>query len=91
MTNKSEAEEFIRTANEYLAEAERHFQKENYNIVVGRSQEVVEVGIKGIFRLIGIEYPKVHDVGEMFYEEVHRRFPEEDTKTLGGSGLYQKA
>lgn len=31
-----------------------------------RAQEVVELTLKGLLSLIGVDYPKVHDVGEVF-------------------------
>lgn len=41
----------------------------NYNIAVRRAQEVVELSLKGCLRIIGIDYPKVHDTGFVFAKE----------------------
>jgi len=47
----------------------------SYNLTVRRAQESVELVLKGLLRIIGIEYPKVHDVGEVFVEQVKKKFP----------------
>ena len=47
----------------------------NYSDVVRESQELVELALKGMLRQVGIEPPRLHDVGEMLRE--HReRFPD---------------
>jgi len=47
----------------------RYAQAERaYHVVVRESQEVVELALKGILRLAGIEPPKIHDVGGLIKE-----------------------
>ena len=38
------------------------------------SQELVELSLKASLRMVGVEYPKVHDVGKVLKAE-RRRFP----------------
>lgn len=45
----------------------------NYNMVIRRAQEAVELSLKGVLRILGIEYPKVHDVGRIFAEAVNKK------------------
>jgi len=46
----------------------------NYSDVIRESQEIVELALKGALRKIGIEPPKIHDVGPLVVE--HRdKFP----------------
>lgn len=44
-------------------------ENEDWNLAVRRSQEVVELSLKGALKLLGIDYPKVHDVGFIFLKE----------------------
>lgn len=37
--------------------------------MVRRSQETVELALKGLLMILGIDYPKIHDVGMVFYEQ----------------------
>lgn len=68
--NVDAAENMIREAGDCLEEAQRAHSRSSYNLAVRRSQETVELALKGILRLVGIEYPKVHDVGDVFFEQM---------------------
>ena len=41
------------------------YEKEDYPDVVREAQEVVELALKAVLRLIGVEVPKVHDVSKI--------------------------
>lgn len=41
---------------------------DNFSDVVRKSQEIVELALKGMLRKIGIEPPKIHDVGPLIVE-----------------------
>jgi len=70
-----------------LKEAEWIFEKdlkvaleeENYNLAVRRAQEVVELTLKGCLRILGIDYPKVHDTGYVFMIEAGKKLPFEES------------
>jgi len=48
----------------------------DYNMTVRRAQEVVELALKGVLEILGVDYPKIHDVGPVFIEQVTRKsFP----------------
>jgi len=57
-----------------MAEAEKTLEWElktsmegkDWNLVVRPSQEVVELSLKGVLKLLGIDFPEVHDVGTIF-------------------------
>lgn len=53
----------------------------NHNIAVRRAQEAVELSIKGCLRILGIDYPKVHDAGFVFAREAGKRL-KLDTATI---------
>lgn len=55
---------------------------EDYNLVVRRAQEVVELVLKGALKVLGIDYPKVHDVAPVFSEQVRKKRDEVDEKAL---------
>ena len=42
------------------------FGMKDWNLVVRRAQEVVELALKAALRFSGIDFPKVHDVGKLF-------------------------
>ena len=61
------------TGENLLAEAELDLERVNseyrnkhWNRVVRASQEAVEHCLKGLLKMMGVEYPKVHDVGDVF-------------------------
>lgn len=62
MTNKERARFLLTEAAENLEELKRAFEGTSWNRVVRRSQEVVELSLKALFKLMNVEYPKVHDV-----------------------------
>lgn len=48
----------------------------DYNMTVRRAQEVVELALKGVLEILGIDYPKIHDVGSLFAEHAKKKsFP----------------
>ncbi|MBC8224371.1 HEPN domain-containing protein [Candidatus Bathyarchaeota archaeon] len=47
----------------------------NHPYAVRLSQECVELSLKGVLRAVGIEYPKVHEVSDVFLR-VPERFPD---------------
>ncbi|MCL4498299.1 MAG: HEPN domain-containing protein [Deltaproteobacteria bacterium] len=51
------------------------FEKEDYADIVRESQEIVELILKGISILYGIEFPKAHDIGNLLHENMDL-FPE---------------
>ena len=50
-------------------------QDENHPYAVRLSQECVELSLKAVLKTIGIEYPKVHDVSDIF-PEIRDRLPD---------------
>ena len=51
----------------------------DYNMTVRRAQEVVELVLKGVLEILGVDYPKIHDVGHIFAEQVIKKsFPVEE-------------
>lgn len=59
---------YIRDARTIYDEARESFARGHYHRVVRKCQEAVELGLKGLLRLVGIEYPKSHRVGAILLE-----------------------
>ncbi len=59
----------------YSRDVKNAIQDNDYNIAVRRAQEVVELGLKGALKLLGVDYPKVHDVGPTFVQQVRQKKP----------------
>ena len=74
MNNFESGKDLILTAKRIM---ERDLQKaledKDDNMVVRRAQEVVELTLKGTLKILGIEYPKIHDVGKIFEQTVKRK------------------
>ena len=66
---------YIRQAEARVKDAREAYSEENYPYAVRLSQEAVELCLKAALRLVGIEYPKVHDVSEILLMH-SERFPE---------------
>jgi hypothetical protein len=75
VTNESLAQSYLKKASDRLDVLDLLLGKGAYSDVVREAQELVELALKGMLRSIGIEPPKLHDVGSLLLE--HReRFPE---------------
>ena len=74
MTNHGAAENSLRRARIVLQEAEALSAAGHWNLCVRRSQESVELALKGALAWAGIDVPKVHDVGPMLKANAGR-FP----------------
>ena len=60
-------------------------EDQDYNLVVRRSQEVVELALKGALRILGIDYPKIHDVSDIFARRLKEKmieFPEKHLEKI---------
>jgi len=73
MNNFERGERLIKDAYSYAREAEKSFAEQQWNRVIRRAQEAVELYLKGIMKILNIEFPKIHDVGRVFVEEVRKK------------------
>lgn len=71
----------VKVARSYLRQAEARLEdaldalgEENHPYAVRLSQECVELSLKAVLRAVGIEYPKVHEVSDVF-PGIGERFP----------------
>ncbi|MBF0106291.1 MAG: HEPN domain-containing protein [Deltaproteobacteria bacterium] len=65
MKNKTLAADYILRAGHRLAALEVLMQRRGYADVVRESQELIELCLKGLLRVSGIEVPRIHDVSDI--------------------------
>lgn len=67
--------DYLNRARSRLIDAESSLNRGDYPETVRYSQEAVELSLKSVLRIMGIEYPKIHDVGDILYVNKDR-YPE---------------
>jgi HEPN domain-containing protein len=67
--------DYVRRAKARLAAVDALFAARSWADVVRESQEVVELALKGLLRIAGIEPPRIHDVSEVLTAEKSRLPP----------------
>ncbi len=72
MTSREIARSHLRQARFILGEAERYQRDGVWHLAVRRSQESVELALKGLLRAAGLEVPHVHDVSALLVEHSAR-------------------
>jgi HEPN domain-containing protein len=72
MTTNELAAGYFRKCDDRLAAIEVLLSRGGYSDVVRESQEVVELALKGMLRCVGVDPPKVHDVGALLLEHAER-------------------
>jgi len=75
MSNVEMAKSYVRQAVYRLSIAERALEDGNYPFVIRMCQEAVELSLKTMLRLLGVEYSHEHDVGFMF-KRLAERLPQ---------------
>jgi HEPN domain-containing protein len=74
MNNREKGEELIARAEGIIErEISGALEDEDFNMVVRRAQEAVELTLKGALTVLGVDYPKVHDVSRVFRDVVQRK------------------
>ncbi|MBI5525737.1 MAG: HEPN domain-containing protein [Deltaproteobacteria bacterium] len=65
MTNLNVAAAQLKDARIILEEAKESFEKGHFHRTVRKCQESVELALKGLLKLKGVEYPKSHKIGKV--------------------------
>lgn len=73
MNNFQRGEKLLSEAENISRELTNIFESNLPNLAVRRAQEVVEISLKALLKMMGIEYPKVHDVGSLLQEVIKKR------------------
>jgi HEPN domain-containing protein len=69
------AMDYMRRAKSRLIDAESAFKRGDYPETVRYSQECAELSLKASLRAVAVEYPKVHDVGDVL-KVCRNKFPD---------------
>ncbi len=72
MRNSGLAADYVKRAEARLRAVDVLFDAGSWADVVGESQEVVELALKGLLRAAGVDPPRVHDVGDVLKAERSR-------------------
>ncbi|HEB31078.1 MAG TPA: HEPN domain-containing protein [Spirochaetes bacterium] len=65
MNNISNGKSYIEGAKIIFSEAIESLKRGHYHRTIRKCQEAVELGVKGLLRIVGVEYPKSHRVGKV--------------------------
>lgn len=68
MKNHTLAESYLKKAQVRVKVIDLLMEEGAYSDVIREAQEAVELALKGILRQVGVEPPKIHDVGELLRE-----------------------
>lgn len=89
MTSRSLARSYLDKARVRLKALAVLRDEGGYSDVIREAQELVELALKGMLRVVGIEPPKFHDVGGLLVE--HRgKFPAAVAKGLDRAARISK-
>ncbi len=69
MKNQELAADYLRRADIRLKAIQVLYDGASWADVVRESQEVVELGLKGLLRACGVEAPRIHDVSDVLVAE----------------------
>ncbi len=75
MNNISLAQSYLLKAQVRLKILPVLYEENAFSDVVREAQEMVELALKGMLRQIGVDPPKIHDVGGLIVEYAHM-FPD---------------
>lgn len=76
VTNRSLALAYLEKAQKRLRVLDVLLEEKAYSDVVREAQEVVELALKAMLRLVGVDPPKQHDVGGLLVDH-GSRFPDD--------------
>ncbi len=65
MNSYDMAEDYLKRSERCLREAENALKEDDYPMAIRRSQECIELSVKGILRVVSIEFPKEHDISDV--------------------------
>ncbi|MBI4524642.1 MAG: HEPN domain-containing protein [Deltaproteobacteria bacterium] len=54
-------------------DAQGAMNDKDFNLVVRRAQEAVELALKGALKTLAVDYPKVHDVAPLFSDQFRHK------------------
>jgi len=89
LNNDNLARSYVRQAEERIKHAREALNEGNYPYTVRQCQEAVELLLKASLRYVGVEPPKLHDVGYILRKEKNR-FPQWFQEKIDEFAYYSK-
>jgi len=89
MNNRTLALSYLKKAEARLDVLDLLYKKRAFSDVIREAQEVVELSLKSMLRLVGVEPPKIHDVGGLLLEHKDK-FPNRVARNLKRLSLISK-
>jgi len=81
LNQKEIAQDFFNQATLRFTTAQKVLEKDAFAYSIRQAQEAVELALKSALMLVGIDFPKWHDIGE-FLVHAREKFPEEFKKNV---------
>ena len=72
MNSQVMAGDLLARSGRCLRETRTAYDESDYALCVRRAQETIEPAIKGLLRLVGIEFPREHDVSDVLLDSAAR-------------------
>lgn len=66
VNNYDLGKKLLTETGEIIEDLNRDYGSGAWNLTIRRAQEVVELTLKALLKMLGVEFPKVHDVGDVF-------------------------
>lgn len=90
VTNESLAESYLKKCETRLRALRLMLDEGDHSDVVREAQELVELALKAMLRTVGVEPPKLHEVGDLLVQHADR-FPEDIRSALPRAADVSKA
>jgi len=81
MNNRTLALSYLKKTDDRLDVLDLLYTKRAFSDVIREAQEVVELSLKSMLRSVGVEPPKIHDVGGLLLEH-KEKFPKAVARRL---------
>ncbi len=92
MTNAERKDYYFTSAQKEYEAMQKEWENRDWNRVIRKAQETIELLLKGVLKLMNVEFPKEHEIGEYFekililkkidYDEVGMKRIKEASKDL---------
>jgi HEPN domain-containing protein len=89
MNNRTLALSYLKKANDRLDVLDLLYKKRAFSDVIREAQEIVELSLKSMLRFVGVEPPKIHDVGGLLLEHKDK-FPKPVSRRVERLALISK-
>ncbi len=82
MNNFENGENLLNEADKHFEGFQNAVEKKWWNIAIREAQEAVELSLKGLLKMMNIEYPKIHDVAPLLSKIITEKGLKIDEKAL---------